>query len=66
MEKKFITQREIHNIYGIPRSTMYKLIKTEGFPPPVKIGARKSLWRVSEIECWFDLHSRSGTGKRKC
>ena len=35
------------------RTKIYELIKTEGFPKPIKIGG-SSLWLESEVDKWLE------------
>lgn len=36
----------------VHKGTVYKLIKTSGFPAPVKITAAMRRWRREEVEAW--------------
>jgi len=38
---------------GLRRAHLYKLARDGSFPRPVKIGARASAWRESEIASWI-------------
>lgn len=38
---------------GVVKSTLYKWIRNQQFPEPVKVG-RVSMWRVSELEAWAE------------
>ena len=40
---------------GIGKSTLYNLIKDEGFPPPVRIGKKISGWREELVSEWIEL-----------
>lgn len=40
-------------IVGVSRATVYRLIKSDGFPGPVKIGAA-SLWVEREVVGWVE------------
>lgn len=42
---------------GLARSTIYKWIELKQFPAPIKLGARVSAWKSSDLEKW--LNSRS-------
>lgn len=44
--------QSLRSIYGFPRSTVYHLIRHEGFPQPIKIG-RISLWMKSSVDHWL-------------
>jgi prophage regulatory protein len=38
---------------GLARSTIYKLISDERFPPPLKLSQRAVAWRLMDIERWI-------------
>ena len=37
---------------GLTRQDLYRAISAGRFPPPVKVGARASAWRDSDIAAW--------------
>ena len=41
---------EVLSIFPVSRSTWYQEIKDGRYPAPLKIGARASAWRASQIE----------------
>lgn len=45
--------RELPNLVGYQRATLYLMIKNGTFPPPVKLGPRAVAWRSSDIERWI-------------
>ena len=51
--KKLLSIKEVTQIAGFKTSTIYKFIKTKGFPKPVKIG-KSSRWLLSEINKWIN------------
>ena len=50
--EKLLTIKEVVNIVGFKTSTIYKFIKTKGFPKPVKIG-KSSRWKLSDVNNWL-------------
>lgn len=38
----------------ISRTTVYKKINTEGFPKPIKFGAKTSVWLSRDVAAWVD------------
>jgi prophage regulatory protein len=50
--KKLLTIKEVTQMVGFKTSTIYKFIKTKGFPQPVKIG-KSSRWLLSDINQWI-------------
>lgn len=48
---------------GLSRSSIYELVKANGFPPPIPIGVRAVGWLESEVDEWIEERiriSRSG------
>jgi len=37
---------------GLGRSTIYRLVATGAFPPPVHLGPRAVAWRWSDLDQW--------------
>lgn len=54
-----ITLKEIGELLGISRSSVYVLIKSPDFPKPYSLSARCQRWEKLEVEAW--LLSRRGT-----
>ena len=44
---------------GLCRSSVYSLVKSEGFPKPYSLTARSLRWEKLEVEAW--LLARKGT-----
>ena len=51
--ERLLTIKEVVSIVGFKTSTIYKFIKTKGFPKPVKIG-KSSRWRLSDVNKWLE------------
>lgn len=45
--------REVLQRVGVSRSTLYRYVHVEGFPPPVRLGPNRVGWRVEEVEAWL-------------
>jgi prophage regulatory protein len=54
-----ITLKEIGQLLGLSRSSVYVLIKSADFPKPYSLTARCQRWEKLEVEAW--LLSRKGT-----
>jgi len=44
---------EVERRTGLRRAHLYKLARAGHFPRPLKIGARASAWRASEVSDWI-------------
>lgn len=48
-----LTQKEVLELTGFKRSTMYNYISELGFPKPKDLGGRMARWSKKEILMWF-------------
>jgi prophage regulatory protein len=48
----FARMPTVVRVTGLGRSTIYRLIAEERFPPQVRIGARAVGWRWTDLEKW--------------
>ena len=39
---------------GLGRSTIYRLVSSGAFPPPVRLGPRAVAWRWSDLDQWSE------------
>ena len=48
---------------GVGKTTVYELMKSSGFPAPVKLGTTISAWVVSDVDGWIAQRAaqRAGT-----
>lgn len=53
-QKRLISQREVMQRVPYGRTTIWKLIKQNKFPQPVKIGGNRVAFVDSEIGAWID------------
>ena len=52
--KRLIRMKEILQITGLGRSTVYLYISQQRFPNPVKIGYRSVAWREDDVQEWIN------------
>jgi prophage regulatory protein len=50
---RFIKLKEVMNITGLARATVYKYITNDRFPKSVSIGERAVAWVESEVQDWM-------------
>lgn len=50
---------DVLNMMGIQRGTVYAWVRQGKFPPPIKIGARASAWRLDEVEQWVEDRTKA-------
>lgn len=44
---------DVVKLVGMCRASIYKAIKADNFPQPVRLGARSVGWRQEEVEDWL-------------
>lgn len=59
-EKKYIRVTKLAPELGVSVPTVWRWTKEDltGFPKPVKLSARVTAWRVSQIQDWLDAKAK--------
>jgi prophage regulatory protein len=55
---ELIRERELLSNLNVHHSTIWRWVKNNGFPRPIRIGVRATAWRRRDIESW--LNARDG------
>ena len=63
MGSRVLRVRAVVKKIGVSKSTLYRMVNSGRFPPPIKLGARAVGWRSDEIEAWLAGRPRGGTEK---
>jgi prophage regulatory protein len=53
--------QQIAQEYSIGRSTLWAYKKQPGFPQPVKLSPRCTLWNREEVAAWFEAQRTTST-----
>jgi len=53
-EDRYIRIKELVEILGICRSTIYRLVNLNMFPKQIKLSERTAVWRLSEVNEWIN------------
>ena len=53
-----IRDRGVFGRGGISQATLYRWMKTQGFPRPKKLGPRAVGWVKFEVDAWLDSRER--------
>lgn len=54
MHDRLLRRREVEEITGLSRSSIYRLMQKDEFPRPVKVGPAAVRWRESDIADWLE------------
>lgn len=44
----------VSSVIGLKANGVYSAIKNDGFPAPILVGGRRSLWKKSDVLAWID------------
>ena len=53
-EEKLVRVKDVLEITGMSRSTIWRLVNSGDFPAPYKLGPRMNAWHKSEIVTWIE------------
>jgi prophage regulatory protein len=56
---RLIRLPEVVQRTGLPRSSVYCLIKRSQFPAPIKISVRSSAWRLDLVDRWIEERTKA-------
>ena len=53
MEEKLLRRRDVEELTGLSRASVYRLISEGEFPRPVRVSATAVRWKASDIAAWI-------------
>lgn len=56
-EKRLIRIQEVCGRIGVCKSTLYRMVSLNSFPPPRKLGGRTVAWLEADVDAWIDSRS---------
>lgn len=63
MTQKLLRLRAVEEATGLSRSSLYRLIQSNGFPPPIQLtGARAVAWAAEDVERWINARIAESRG----
>ena len=54
MNNRLLRRRQVEEITGLARSSIYRQMDLGSFPRPVKVGPAAVRWRASDITGWLE------------
>ena len=65
--EKVLRLPDVISTVGLSRSSLYTMIQSGHFPPPIKLSSRASGWLESDIQRWIE-EKKGGTpsSNNKC
>lgn len=59
LNDRYLTRSEVENLCGLSRSTIYRLMRQDQFPVPIKVGPRAVRWLSTEVEGYLKSRPRA-------
>lgn len=50
---RIIRRKQVEELTGLPKSSLYLAIKNGTFPPQIKLGKRRVGWSLSAVSNWI-------------
>ena len=57
---RVVRREEVCLLTGLGRSSLYRMVRSGEFPPPVHLGQRAVAWRLHEVLRWLESRPRAG------
>ena len=54
MNDRLLRRRQVEEITGMSRSSIYRLMQDGEFPRPVKVGPAAVRWKASDLTAWLE------------
>ncbi|GHU24033.1 hypothetical protein FACS189472_17040 [Alphaproteobacteria bacterium] len=61
-ENGFLRLPQILKLIPIGKSTLLEKVKKGEFPKQIKLGAKISVWKASDVQAYIDDHCRASNG----
>ena len=58
VQRRILRRRDVEQLTGLGKPSLYRLIRAGAFPRPVKLGSRMSGWLSGEVEEWVEARRR--------
>ena len=66
MSIKMLRLKQVMEVTGLSRTTIYDLTKTGKFPKPIHLGAKAVAWVDSELQDWLQARIAASRGQPAC
>ena len=54
MDDRLLRRRQVEDMTGMSRASIYRLMHKGEFPRPVKVGSTAVRWKESDIAAWIE------------
>ena len=57
-QRRILRMPEVTKLVGLSRATIYAMVASGDFPPPLRLGNRSSGWRLVDVDAWLASSDR--------
>ena len=61
MQDRLLRRREVEELTGLSRASIYRKLPDGEFPRPVKVGSTAVRWKESDIAAWIESRPAATT-----
>ena len=54
MKDRLLRRRQVEEVTGMSRSSIYRLMQDGEFPRPVRVGPAAVRWKASDLTAWLE------------
>jgi predicted DNA-binding transcriptional regulator AlpA len=54
-----------HGLLPVSRATIWRWVRKNKFPQPIRLSSATCVWRLADIERWLEQRAQPKNGKRK-
>ena len=62
---RFVTMRQLPDITAYSKRSLLRMVAAGTFPEPIRMSARRNVWRLSAVKAWMDSISSTVTAKEQ-
>jgi prophage regulatory protein len=56
--ERLLTVWQVSEMTTLPKPSIYRKIAEGDFPAPIRLGERRSAWKLSDVLAWIDSRAR--------
>ncbi len=57
---RYIREKDLLRVIPISKSTLWRKVSSGGFPKPIKLSAKITVWKTEDVEDWFSEQELEG------
>ena len=61
MSDRLLRRRQVEEVTGLSRSSIYRHMQSGDFPRPVRVGPNAVRWRESDVTAWLESRPIAGS-----